>query len=80
MENKCEIFDYRCFAEKSMGNVSVHVTYRNNIVSHDKLVNKLRVTGSERFNQKFSLTANGILNTQAFNSNYNKEINDPSKS
>ena len=79
MENKCEIFDYRCFAEKNMGNdVSVHVIYRNNIVSHDKLINKLRVTGNERFNQKFSLAANGILNTQAFNSNYNKEINDPS--
>jgi hypothetical protein len=79
MENKCEIFDYRCFAEKNMGSdVSVHVTYRNNFVSHEKLVNKLRVTGSERYNQKFSLTANGILNTQAFNSNYNKEINDPS--
>ena len=69
---------FKCRAKQLANQVSVHVYFSDSLVSHDKIVKKLRISGVERTSQQYSLVVNGILNTQSFNQIYNSSINDPS--
>lgn len=79
IDKTCEISNFKCSAKRDIHrNVEVHVFFDNKEVSHEKILNKLIIMGEKRWDQKFSLAANGICNTQSFNSIYNSTINDPS--
>lgn len=56
----------------------MNVIFNTVDVSHEKLKKNIAISGEKRLEQKFSLAANGICNTQSFNSIYNANINDPS--
>jgi len=79
IEKNCEIEKFECIAFKTINEVLIDVKFCDKIVTHEKLIKRLRISGQDRVIQQYSLSANGIANTQSFNAIYNANINDPSK-
>lgn len=80
IDQSCEISKFECIAREIADGIDVHVSFEKKEVLHQKLSNKLVISGDKRWEQKFSLIANGVCNTQSFNAIYNANINDPSMS